>query len=340
MRCSTVTGKVIKLTLQTSDTWLESFLGFGPLLGESYLVPVENTKEHYDFLNSCDVVFLEWPWYPTWQEMLLRWDQYGRKAKTIVFTGSNQRWWQNVDADNLALHFEAIKRVDIIGCYNRDTIPYYRDTFKKPTIHMPIPIFVENAKDYIIPIEKRDRYKITLTVHTGLYQVSHARRGDPLNLLLFKRLKEEFPKLHGVTFLDPHCKTKMENTKFIIEKVFGIRDVLLLPVMREYKKYINDSWLGLQLQFLGDVQGHWSQTHAKLRIPIISSSNIETHRYLFPSLHFRYEDWEKVLNKMHFLLSDEGIDEYNNIIELSSKRIAYYSPENCKKRILRALKEL
>ena len=340
MKCATITGKVKERTKQGSNTRLESFLGFGSLLGENYLVPIEYNKEYFDFLNSCDVVFIEWPWYLTWQDMIFKWYKYGKKSKLVVFTGSIQRWWQNIDANTIDKHFEAIKMVDIIGCYNRDTISYYKSVFKKPVIHMPIPIFLDNMNAFIVPIEKRDKRKITLTVHTGFYQIPHARRGDPINLLIFRELKEKFPDLKGITFLDGHCKEKEEETKYIIKNVFHIDDLTLLPVMREYKEYIKDSWLALQLQFLGDVQGHWSQTHAKLQIPIISSSNIETHRYLFPKLHFRYEEWDKVVDKINFLLSDNGMEEYRKIIDTASSRIKYYSSVKCKDRIIKALREL
>jgi len=314
-----------------------SFYDHGCLLGDNSLAGYDTINDH-KFMNTFDVVFVELTY-----DILKNIVNYKQKnkggPKIICSTPALNRWLRVVKPGELSMIVKGLNMIDGIGTMNNDTISMYRGLALNQNIfHMPTPIL----PSFFPFSEHKDKNLITLSMHTDLHSILHAKRIDMPTFLIWNEIKKKFPKLKGITWcnsresITPNVSVNefRNNVKQTLSDI-GVKDVDVRHTDNTFHKITSKTGIIIHVN-LFNAQSRISQYGAVTGIPVISQDLNETHRFLWPKLSLPWYRVDKGIEMFIKLYTDNNF--YKKCIDHAKLKYQYYLPEMCKKRLMENLK--
>ena len=318
------------------------FVDFGRIWDEGWIGTDRRILDFEDVLAEMDIIFCEMTWGDTWQSQMIEFkERHPDKPKVVCFTGSASRFYANVKAEHLPLHVRALEAIDAVGTMNADMVQHYECFGNVKAFHMPCPIDRMFYQDQARKVD-RDDGLITLSMHSDLFTNMGGKRCDMVNMFLWKKIKNHFPELRAITWVNSNEHIDVKKRGVEDEVVEDLRTVLkdcgieveVRHAGRDFVELAAASFAIVHMNFF-HCQSRVSQFGASLGIPVIAPAMNETHRRLFPLLSTQWNRLDVAFDMFVKLRRDRAF--YRMVANNAQKRLAYYEAEATKKRILEAL---
>ncbi len=283
-------------------------------------------------LNKFDLVIFENTFYNTWQKHFVEMAD-NIKTKTLVWMGAVDRFLRFVKPESLGVISQALEKVDYIATLNGEDVKTWKTWAPQAHVfHFPIWYDLEQQRD-LFPPPKPDPDFVMLCVHSSIWLEPHARRGDAQSFMVFKRLKERYPDLKGVTFMMKRHRAVYDQTRESI-RAMGINDLELCVHSSFWFQMMSRAFCGIDMTQT-KIQGKWNIHHAIAGVPIISTDCTDAQRRLFPDLTVSAWDAEGAIEKYESLRAG-GINR-EDVLENSEKALQFFSRKSALKRIKREM---
>lgn len=317
-----VEGDLRELTLPEYDS-------FAGLLDSDPVIIGTGDAIDWAALEDRGLLIWEWGWTSTPARTMLE-IRKRLDIPTLMFPGPLDRFWRELAPEDIELQLEAAAASDAIGAMLEDTVSFYRSLAPAAHVfHLPVPVDVARFRAAALPARQRDRNLLLLTAPTRF--TGPASQLPIATFVAFRNLLGSKPDLRGLCFVyDDEERAGIEKAL----RALGLSGhVEVKSYMRPIQRYLSAvaaCRAGLTLPH-GLLQGRNAMTSACLGIPMVVSEEIETHRRLFPQTSVRWHDTQAATKLCLRLIEDDVFHE--SVVEEASKRIEYYSVENCRLRI-------
>ena len=281
---------------------LPEFDGLAALLDADPLVLGTGSPIDWSALARCDVLLWEWGWTPVPAARVI---EIRRRVDlpVVLFPGPLDRFWREVDAQDVPGHLAALAASDGVGVMLRDTASLYAALAPHAHVfHLPVPVDVARFAAVATPREAR-RDVVLLTAPTRF--CGPASQMPIATHLAFRELVRDRPGLHGLCFAYDDDERRQAEA---VVRDLGLADrVEVRPYVRPLGRFLDTvkhCRLGLSLPH-AVIQGRTALMAACLGIPLVTSEEIETHRTLFPQTSVRWHDVDGAVAAARRLLDDE-----------------------------------
>jgi len=290
-------------------------------------------KYKIEDLNKFDVLIFELTFYNTWQRHFI---EIADKvtAKTLLWTGAVDRFLRFVKPESLGELTRGLELVDYIGTLNGEDVKTWKVWAPQAHVfHLPIWYDIPEQQSLFPGNISPDSNFVLLCVHTSLWLDDHARRGDVQSIVIYKRLKEMYPELRGLTFMMRRHREFHEKTQGTIQEM-GINDLEVCPHSSLWYQFMAQAFCSIDMTQT-KIMGKWSIHHAIAGTPIISTDVSDAQRRLFPDLTVSWWDAEGAIEK--YVALREGKFDRENIVEKAKKALPFFSRKSALKRIRREM---
>lgn len=306
---------------------------FGSMGDEDPVVFGTGDAIPWDQLSTCNVLLWEWGWTSATTRSVL--DVLNRcPLSTVVFPGPIDKFWQELDIDDLPAHLEALRQTMAVGAMLRDTIGFYQALAPWAHVfHMPVPLDLEFFSRFHIDDAERDPNLVLLTAPTRF--TGRSSELPISTFAAFGALRRIRPGTRGLCFT--YSAEEHRSADRVI-RALGLEDAVLVQSfqrpMHRYLTTIRRCAAGLFLP-RASIQGRTAMIAAAIGLPMVVSDEIETHRHLFEATAIRWTDAEQGARLCARILDDA---DFRSAISLqAAQRSEYYSVQNCRRRFSEAV---
>ena len=281
-----------------------------------------------DKLREYDLLIWEWGWGIEGPRVI----QEIRKQSNIpilMFPGPLDRFWREVSLDIAHEHLQAARLVNFVGVMLEDTVDFYQTLLPHAKVfHLPVPVDTTLFKSFALSSDERKPW-ILLSAPT-LFQGA-ASQVPISTYVAFRELLSESSNLRGIAFT---YHDEEEKDAQLIFSALGVSQAIDLhnfvrPIFR-YFELARSCKIALFLPH-SLIQGRTAIVCACLGIPFVGSSEIETHRRLFPTTSVPWTSPKAASRIARQLINDHGYAE--TVSENASQAVEYYSVEKCRTRM-------
>jgi hypothetical protein len=289
----------------TATPVLPEFDGLPRLLDADPLVLGTGEALDVTRLAGADALLWEWGWTPDAARRVLE-IRARVDLPLLMFPGPLDRFWRELDARDLPVHFEALRATDAIGVMLADTASFYAGLAPGAHVcHLPVPVDTERFARLAVPPAERDPDLVLLTAPSRV--CGGATQMPITTYLTFARLAARRPALRGVCF----CYDDEERAQVqallrelgLASRVDVRRYVRPLP---RFLEQVRRCALALTLPH-ALVQGRLALMLACLEVPMVTSDGIETHRRLYPRTSVPCFDVEAATRRCEELLDEPAV---------------------------------
>lgn len=316
----------------TAPAVLPEFDAFAALVDPDPLVLGTESALDWHAIAQADVLFWEWGWTAVPPARLL---EIRRRADlpTIVFPGPLDRFWREVDANDVPVHLAALAATDGIGVMLADTAGAYAALAPHAHVfHLPVPVEVERfaavatdpaARDDVVLLSAPTRFcgpasQLPITTH-----------------LAFRALAAERPSLEGLCFT--YDDVERRQAESVLRELGLSGRVRVQPYVRPLGRFLDlvkRCRVALSLPH-AVIQGRTALMAACLGIPMVASEEIETHRTLFPSTTVRWHDVDGAVSHARRVLDDPGFA--TSVRRTARTAVDYYDVARVRARLVDAI---
>jgi hypothetical protein len=281
---------------------LPEFDAFAGLLDDDPIVFGTESEIDWAALARADLLLWEWGWTEVPPARLL---EIRRRSDVpaILFPGPLDRFWREVEPRHVPTHLAALAATDAIGVMLRDTASVYAALAPAAHVfHMPVPVDTERFGAMATDPAGRDDV-VLLSAPTRF--CGPASQLPITTFLAFRRLVAEWPRLEGLAFC--YDDDEERQTRAMLRELGLAGCVQVRAYVRPLGRFLDlvkSCRLALALPH-AVIQGRTAMMAACLRIPMVTSEELETHRTLFPHTTVRWHDVDGAVRACRRLLEDE-----------------------------------
>jgi hypothetical protein len=311
------------------------FDAFARLLDDDPLVLGTSSPVDWAALARAELLLWEWGWTATPAGRVL---EIRRRVDvpTIVFPGPLDRFWREVDVRDVPTHLAALAATDAVGVMLRDTASVYAALAPAAHVfHMPVPVDVARFAARAAADDDRDDV-VLLTAPTRF--CGPASQLPITAFLAFRALAAERPTLEGLAF----CYGDDEaHQAALVLRELGLADrVRVRQYVRPLGRWVDlvrRCRLALALPH-AVIQGRTALMTACLRIPTVTSSEIETHRTLWPRTVVAWHDVAGAVAASRRLLDEPALAR--GVADEAQAAVAYYDVARARARLAGAVEHV
>ena len=309
------------------------FDGLARLLDPSPLVLGTESPIDWRALAACDLLLWEWGWTEV-PAARIREVRRCVDVPLVMFPGPLDRFWREVDPGHLPTHCEALRLTDGIGVMLRDTIGAYAALAPAAHVfHMPVPVDTAHFGAIATDPAAREERLVLLTAPTRF--CGPASQLPITTYLAFRRLLAERPRLEGLAFC--YDDEERRQAEAVLRELGLAGRVQVRAYVRPLGRFLDlvkSCRLALALPH-ALIQGRTALMAACLRIPMVTSDDVETHRTLFPWTTVRWHDVDGAVAACRRLLEDEAFA--HGVREHASAAADYYAVPRARARLAAAV---
>ncbi|MGH7894755.1 MAG: hypothetical protein ACREQL_08805 [Candidatus Binatia bacterium] len=318
-----------------AGTVLPEFDSFAALLDDDPLVLGTEAAIDWAALSRCDLLLWEWGWtdVPAARVVEIR-----RRCDvpTVLFPGPLDRFWRELDPRHVPMHLKALAATDAIGVMLRDTAGVYAALAPGAHVfHMPVPVDTVRFGAMAVPAAAREDV-VLLTAPTRF--CGGASQLPIATYLAFRRLAAEQPRLEGLAFC--YDDEEERQARAMLRDLGLAGRVQVRAYVRPLGRFLDTikaCRLALSLPH-AVIQGRTALMAACLRIPMVTSEEIETHRTLFPYTMVRWHDVDGAVAACRRLLDDATFGAA--VCDRASAAVAYYAVPRARERLTHAFEAI
>ena len=286
----------------------------------------------WDRLSECNLLIWEWGWTSVPAATVLSIRNRMPNLKVLLFTGPLDRFWRGLDYRDFELHLKAGRASDAVGIMLRDMQSHYEyllpDAF---VFHMPVPVDLR----YLDVRQSAAHKSNDIFLGAPVRFTGNASQLPISTFLAFRRLREFDDKLNGICFA--YEKDEKIEAEKIIDGLGLTENIRIHTYMRplvRFLDYMSQCRIALYLPY-SLVQGRLAMMAAAVGLPVVTSSEIETHRYLYPETTVPWYEPAKATELARRLMTDTNFRQ--RTVETARERVGYYSVEHCAARMKQAI---
>ncbi len=311
---------------------LPEFDSFAEVLDPNPLFLSTEEPIPWSRLSECNLLIWEWGWTAVPAATVLGIRERMPNLKILLFTGPLDLFWRGLDYRDFELHLKAARASDAVGIMLRDMQSFYEHLLPHAFVfHMPVPLDLAR----LIPGKSTPRESKTVFLGAPVRFTGISTQLPISTFLTFRHLRDFDDELNGICFA--YEKSEKVEAEEIIARLGLSHDIRIYTYMRplfRFLKYMVQCRLGIYLPH-SLVQGRLALMAASVGLPIVTSAEIETHKYLYPETTVAWYETAKATDLAHRLLTDDNF--YKRTVETARERVGYYSVDHCAARMQKAI---
>ena len=294
-----------------------------------------STTQDIDFniLRNYDLLIWEWGWGKEGPRQIIN-IRKKSEIPILVFPGALDRFWREVAKETVIEHLRASALVNYVGVMLEDTVGFYQTMIPHARVfHMPVPVDTELFKHFAIEPSFKNNRHLLLTAPTLFF--GKASQISITSYLVFKNLLTEHPDLSGMCFV--YSKDERKDAQDVFKDLNITEKIKICDYTRpiiSFFERINSCYAGIFMPH-ALIQGRTALICACLGIPLVVSSEIGTHKYLFPQTSVPWINPSEAVRKADRLFKDKLF--YEEVRRYAWDKIEFYNVANCRKRMLEGI---
>ena len=324
---------LLKHYILKKNSILPDYDSFAYLLDPKPLVLSITQDIDFNVLRNYDLLIWEWGWGNEGPRQIIN-IRKKLDIPILVFPGPLDRFWREVEKETIKEHLRACALVNYVGVMLEDTVGFYQAMMPQARVfHMPVPVDTGLFNHFAIePFSKNSRH-LLLTAPTLFF--GQSSQIPITSYFVFKKLLTENPDLSGMCFV--YSKDEREDAQDVFKDLNIAEKIEIYDYTRPIISFfdrINSCYAGIFMPHTL-IQGRTALICACLGIPLVVSTEIETHKRLFPQTSVPWTDSLGAVRKADRLLKDKSF--YEDVRKYAWDKIEFYNVENCRKRILEGI---